>query len=131
MNTLFESQLDLFSTKNKYEVIDWIEENDLTGMGMDVKKVYRVKLSDNISEDYIKIGIQQELASSHGVTKSFVLHIRIGGIPLVKRAYDYDVDLKVIEHDIAWNEWIDLPPLLVDDMLQTIDENIKKFEKDA
>lgn len=118
MKTLFESQMDFFSPKPKMEVVDWVEENNLTGMGMDVIKTYQVRLSDRDIEPYIKIEVARMYINSH----SGLLHIRMGGIPLIKKVYDYDIDFNVIEHDIAWNEWVDLPPSLVDDMVGTIRE---------
>lgn len=118
MKTLFEAHMDLFSPRPKATVTDWIALDsrwDITGFFV---KNYEIKTA---TKSNIKAPMElkiHRISPTHAIVEVFsIVYINDDGN---NSTLISNPDLESIENSIAWNEWVDLPPDLVEDMMKEV-----------
>ena len=115
MNTIFESQLELFSSRSRVDVVDWIALDsrwDITGFFV---KDYEIETkTKQLQRTGMKLQIHRTTPNRASVELWSVVYINDNN----NSTSISDPDLELIEDSIAWNEWLNLPPDLVEDIMK-------------
>ena len=119
MRTLFESNMDMrqpefFSKRVRAKVIDWIAlDSEKAFDGFFIKK-YEIE-TETMGKTDMQLKIHRITPYQFKVEVYCLLYINDDTATSFTKP-----DLQRVEEGIAWNEWLDLPPELIADMMKEV-----------